>query len=91
MMPDTNQAIEQAGVLVSAVWLDAFQQLIAQYGERLADEVIVGERGGSQVPCAGVTATPSLALARGFQVPQTTQKGGAMTIESRHMQVRCGP
>jgi predicted dinucleotide-binding enzyme len=74
-MPENDQAIDRAGVLVSAVWLDAFQQLIAQCGERPADKVIVGGRGGSQVPCAGVTATPSLALARGFQVPQTTQKG----------------
>jgi predicted dinucleotide-binding enzyme len=36
-----DEAIERAGVLVIAVWLDAFEQLIAQYGERLAGKVIV--------------------------------------------------
>ncbi len=36
-----DEAIERAGVLVFAVWLDAFKQLIAQYGERLAGKVIV--------------------------------------------------
>jgi 8-hydroxy-5-deazaflavin:NADPH oxidoreductase len=36
-----EEAIERAGVLVLAVWLDAFRQLIAQYGERLAGKVIV--------------------------------------------------
>jgi len=36
-----DQAIERADVLVFAVWLDAFKQLIAQNGERLADKVIV--------------------------------------------------
>src|SRR5271169_6642810 len=35
------EAVERAGVLVFAVWLDAFKQLIAQYGQRLADKVIV--------------------------------------------------
>ena len=33
--------VDRAGVLVLAVWLDAFEQLIAQYGERLAGKVIV--------------------------------------------------
>jgi predicted dinucleotide-binding enzyme len=36
-----DEAIERADVLVFAVWLDAFEQLIAQYGERLAGKVIV--------------------------------------------------
>jgi predicted dinucleotide-binding enzyme len=36
-----DEAVERADVLVFAVWLDAFQQLIAQYGERLAGRVIV--------------------------------------------------
>src|SRR6202012_5270348 len=31
-----DEAVERADVLVPAVWLDAFEQLIAQYGERLA-------------------------------------------------------
>ena len=36
-----DEAVDRAGVLVFAVWLDAFKQLIAQYGERLAGKVIV--------------------------------------------------
>ena len=36
-----DEAIERADVLVLAVWLDAFEQLIAQYGDRLAGKVIV--------------------------------------------------
>ena len=36
-----DEAIDRAGVLVIAVWLDAFEQFIAQYGERLAAKVIV--------------------------------------------------
>jgi predicted dinucleotide-binding enzyme len=36
-----DEAIEQADVLVLAVWFDVFKQLIAQYGERLAGKVIV--------------------------------------------------
>ncbi len=36
-----DEAIERADVLVFAVWLDAFKQLIAQYGERLAGKVII--------------------------------------------------
>ena len=35
------EAVNRADVLVIAVWLDAFQQLIAQYGEQLAGKVIV--------------------------------------------------
>ena len=38
-----DEAIERADVLVFAVWLDAFRQLIAQYGERLAGKVIVDQ------------------------------------------------
>ena len=36
-----DEAIERADVLVLAVWLDAFEQLIAQYGGRLVGKVIV--------------------------------------------------
>jgi len=36
-----DEAVERADVLVLAVWFDAFQQLIAQYGERLAGKVII--------------------------------------------------
>ena len=36
-----DEAVERADVLVFAVWLDAFKQLIAQYGERLAGKVII--------------------------------------------------
>src|SRR5580692_12424481 len=36
-----DEAVDRAGVLVIAVWLDAFKQLIAQYGPRLAGKVIV--------------------------------------------------
>ena len=36
-----DEAVDRAGVLVFAVWLDAFEQLIAQYGERLVGKVIV--------------------------------------------------
>ena len=36
-----DEAVERADVLVVAVWLDDFKQLIAQYGGRLAGKVIV--------------------------------------------------
>jgi len=36
-----DEAVDRAEVLVLAVWLDAFEQLIARYGERLAGKVIV--------------------------------------------------
>jgi predicted dinucleotide-binding enzyme len=36
-----DEAIERADMLVFAVWPDAFKQLIARYGERLAGKVIV--------------------------------------------------
>jgi predicted dinucleotide-binding enzyme len=36
-----DEAVQRADVLVFAVWLDAFEQLIARYGDRLADKVIV--------------------------------------------------
>jgi 8-hydroxy-5-deazaflavin:NADPH oxidoreductase len=36
-----DEAVQRADVLVLAVWLDAFEQLIAQYGERLAGKVII--------------------------------------------------
>ena len=37
----TDEAVQRAGVLVIAVWLDDFKRLIAQYGDRLAGKVIV--------------------------------------------------
>ncbi len=36
-----DQAVDRADALVVAVWLPDFEQFIAQYGERLADKVIV--------------------------------------------------
>jgi len=36
-----DEAVDRADVLVLAVWLDAFEQLLAQYGERLVGKVIV--------------------------------------------------
>jgi 8-hydroxy-5-deazaflavin:NADPH oxidoreductase len=36
-----DEAVERADVLVFAVWLDSFRQLIADYGERLAGKVII--------------------------------------------------
>ena len=36
-----DEAVQRADVLVFAVWLDVFKQLIAQYGDRLAGKVIV--------------------------------------------------
>jgi 8-hydroxy-5-deazaflavin:NADPH oxidoreductase len=36
-----DEAVDRADVLVVAVWLDDFKQLIAQYGDRLAGKVIV--------------------------------------------------
>jgi predicted dinucleotide-binding enzyme len=36
-----DEAVNRADVLVFAVWLDALQQLIAQYGDRLAGKVVV--------------------------------------------------
>jgi predicted dinucleotide-binding enzyme len=36
-----DEAVDRADVLVFAVWLDAFEQLITQYGRRLAGKVIV--------------------------------------------------
>jgi predicted dinucleotide-binding enzyme len=36
-----DEAVERADVLVIALWLDAFEQLIARYGGRLAGKVIV--------------------------------------------------
>jgi 8-hydroxy-5-deazaflavin:NADPH oxidoreductase len=36
-----DEAVERAGVLVLAVWLDAFEELIAEYGGRLAGKVII--------------------------------------------------
>jgi 8-hydroxy-5-deazaflavin:NADPH oxidoreductase len=36
-----DEAVERADVLVVALWLDAFRELIARYGERLAGKVIV--------------------------------------------------
>jgi 8-hydroxy-5-deazaflavin:NADPH oxidoreductase len=36
-----DEAVDRAGVLVVAVWLDDFRQFIAQYRDRLAGKVIV--------------------------------------------------
>jgi predicted dinucleotide-binding enzyme len=36
-----DEAVDRADVLVLAVWFDAFQELIAQYGDRLSGKVIV--------------------------------------------------
>ena len=36
-----DEAVDRAGVLVIAVWLDDFEQFIAQYGARLAGKVII--------------------------------------------------
>src|SRR5258705_5896076 len=36
-----DEAVERAGVLVVAGWLDDFKQFIAQYGQQLAGKVIV--------------------------------------------------
>ena len=36
-----DEAVDRAGVLVFAVWLDPFKELIARYGDRLAGKVIV--------------------------------------------------
>ena len=36
-----DEAVDRAGVLVVALWLDAFEEVIARYGERLAGKVIV--------------------------------------------------
>jgi predicted dinucleotide-binding enzyme len=36
-----DEAVERADVLVFALWMDAFEQLIARYGARLAGKVIV--------------------------------------------------
>jgi predicted dinucleotide-binding enzyme len=36
-----DEAIDRADILVFAVWIDAFKELIAQYGERLAGKVII--------------------------------------------------
>ena len=36
-----DEAVDRAGVLVIAVWLPDFEQLISQYGQRLAGKVIV--------------------------------------------------
>ena len=36
-----DEAVDRAGVLVVAVWLDDFEQFIARYGGRLAGKVII--------------------------------------------------
>jgi predicted dinucleotide-binding enzyme len=36
-----DEAVDRADVLVFAVWLPTFQELIAQYGDRLAGKVVV--------------------------------------------------
>ena len=56
-----DEAIERADVLVFAVWLDPFKQLIAQYGERLAGKVIVDPttRSGRTAPAATTRSSAS--------------------------------
>jgi hypothetical protein len=36
-----DEAVQRADVLLPAVWLDSFKQLIAQYGQQLAGKVII--------------------------------------------------
>jgi 8-hydroxy-5-deazaflavin:NADPH oxidoreductase len=36
-----DEAVDRADVLVIAVWIDSFKELIAHYGERLAGKVII--------------------------------------------------
>jgi hypothetical protein len=36
-----DEAVDRAGVLVVALWLDAFEEVLARYGGRLAGKVIV--------------------------------------------------
>src|ERR1700734_2891673 len=36
-----DDAVDRADVLVIAVWLPSFQELISQYGQRLAGKIIV--------------------------------------------------
>jgi hypothetical protein len=36
-----DDAVERADVLVFAVWIDSFKELIAQYGDKLAGKVII--------------------------------------------------
>ena len=38
-----DEAVDRADVLVIAVWLPDFEQLIAQYGQRLADDAAAGD------------------------------------------------
>jgi len=41
-----DEAVDRADMLVIALWLDAFEQIIAQYGGRLAGKVIVDPSNG---------------------------------------------
>jgi 8-hydroxy-5-deazaflavin:NADPH oxidoreductase len=36
-----DEAVQRADVIVPAVWFDVFKQLITQYGQQLADKVII--------------------------------------------------
>ncbi len=36
-----DEAVQRADVLLPAVWFDSFKQLITQYGQQLADKVII--------------------------------------------------
>jgi hypothetical protein len=36
-----DEAVRRADVLIFAVWLDAFEQLIAQYGNQLAGKIVI--------------------------------------------------
>jgi len=54
-----DEAVERAGVLVVAVWLDDFKQFIAQYGQQLAGKVIVDPRTRSDRTARAGTARSS--------------------------------
>ena len=56
-----DEAVERADVLVFALWMDAFEQLIARYGGRLAGKVIVDPL--HEVGGLGRVVTKSEALA----------------------------
>jgi predicted dinucleotide-binding enzyme len=59
-----DEAVEQAGVLVVAVWLDDFKQFITQYGQQLAGKVIVdpsnpvGPDGGAVTARSSASRSP---------------------------------
>src|SRR5580658_10028022 len=60
-----DEAVDRADVLVFAVWLDAFRQLIAQYGDRLAGKVIIEQESSGQILAALLPASTPLVKAFG--------------------------